>query len=323
MNTPLRLMVTTWNSICVLDVQGDLTAGATSTIHSGEGVYFGVTWSTEALFVLARRYGQDKRNTLLVFDKNLRQVDRIDLPTSIREAHQIQWHDSKIYIANTSRNTIAIFNLLTGETSEIEPIPSRVGENFNHINSLRIEGGALRFVAANRFRNSFFASVDLTNNQIMDIDAVGLSAHNIIPTPYGDFTCDSYHGALVLFRGGDWGTKQERMTTLYLLPDIPDILPLVIDMPRANFREKRGGPTFPRGLAVTQDIVFAGLSDVSKRDLRHQSPSRLIAFSGLGELADGRPSPNVKALNLGDHGAVMDVRILNAPEMGHPVAPFL
>ncbi len=323
MTMPLLLLVTTWNSVCLLEVKDDLTLGAARTIHSGEGVYFGVTWSTDRLFVLARRYPQDKRNTLIVFDKSLQQIDQIDLPHQVRESHQIQWHDNKIYIANTSRNTIAVYNLLSGETTEIEPIPSRVGENFNHINSLRIEGGKLRFVAANRFRNSFFASVDLSNNQIIDIDAVGLSAHNIIPTPYGDLTCDSYHGAFALFRGADWPAKQERMTTLYLLADIPDVMPLVIYMPRANFREKRGGPTFPRGLAVTQDFVFVGLSDVSKRELRHQSPSRLIAFSGLGDLSEGRPSANVKALNFGDHGAVMDVRILNASEMGHPVAPFL
>lgn len=319
----IELLVTCWSSVEHLVVSAsDFSVVSQRTVHSGHGIYFGVTYTEETLHVLARGYDLDKRNRILSFDKMLAQTDDIDISASVKEGHQIQRVGSEIYIANTSHNCISVLNLETKEIRHIFPLPNRQGKNFNHINSLYVQGSTLRFAAANRFRNSFFVEYDLDENRVLDIDALGLSVHNIVPTPHGLITCDSFHGAVVIWNTGfDAAGIEQGLASMHLLPDLHEVRNNYIDLARANFREQRGNPIFPRGLAVSGELLAVGLSDNNKRSLRQQSPSRVMLIDGLEACSKGAAPKRVKTIDFGSFGAVMDVRILGQADYGHPLPP--
>jgi hypothetical protein len=102
-----------------------------------------------------------------------------------------------------------------------------------------------------------------------------------------------------------------------LLPDVADCLVETIDMPRAHFRERRGASVMTRGLALTEDVMIVGLSDFSARSVRRNTPSRLMLIDGISSIYRNEKPARCKTIDLGAHGAVMEVRVVNRPDAGH------
>lgn len=317
---PIEILVTTFSAM--LHVSMDpytLSLQDVRVVHEGAGAYYSTTWDDSRYYVLARNYDQPALGCqILVFDRQFRQLSEMNCGGIIREGHQIRVVDGKLLICNTNRNCLTRVSLVDGSIDDFYPLPASVGSNFNHINSVAFYKNRLWLVAANRYRNSFFMCFDYPSMTLLEVDAVGLSAHNLIEWQGWRLTCDSFHGSLVLTRKGFDDTNTEfPMYSIHLFPDMNEILPERIVMGNGYFRERRGFPIFPRGLAVSGGFTVVGLSEITRRTMRRDSLSQIMVIDGLEEVLKGGKPNQVKTSELGRYGAVMDVRILNREDLGH------
>lgn len=137
-------------------------------IDCGKGVYYGLSWSDDYIFVAARqaRYGGDRmqqRNIILCFDRYLRFVENISPPSAIRDVHQIIFHGGKLYVISTFDDKIHILDVASRKWdiwAPFEPILPEAQDQ-HHINSIYVhedeiwlsgtkpKGGAARFAQKN------------------------------------------------------------------------------------------------------------------------------------------------------------------------------
>jgi FkbM family methyltransferase len=317
---PIELLVTTFAATLHVTLDSDSYALLDiRTIHEGAGSYFGITWDSDHFYVLARNYSQPERgNQVMVFDRNFNLLREMNCGGDIREGHQIRAVDGKLLICNTNRNCLTQVTLADDSVENFYPLPASVGSNFNHFNTLSLHDNRLWLVAANRYRNSFFMCYEWPSMKLLEVDAVGLAAHNLVEWRGWKVICDSYHGALVLTRKGADATKAEYpMHVIHLLADSNEVGVESIGMSNAFFRERRGAPVFLRGLAITDNLALVGISEFTKRAMRNESLSRLVVIDGLDRVLGGQKPSVTKTIELGRYGAVMDVRILNRKDCGH------
>ncbi len=319
----LEVLVGTATDLLLLRIErSSLRLLEKEVIHRGQGFYFGITYDSAKTYVLCRNYARDnKHNSIVVFDNALKQIEEIELKGAIREGHQMFLRDQALFICNTNKNCVSRFNLQDASVQDFYPIPKRKNRNLNHINSICLKDSSVFLVAANRFRNSFILELDLETFSMQAIDSVGLQAHNILPTSYGHIICDSFHGSVVV-----WNTSysdeglESPMYSVFLIPDENEIFVEEINQKRVAFRERRGGPIFPRGLALTDDLLLVGLSEWGKGTARLDSAGRLMLIDEFSKTIKRNKSKNISTLDLGATGAVMEVRVVNALDEGHPLS---
>lgn len=317
---PIELLVTSFSAILhVLVDPNTFELKNIQVVHEGAGAYYSATWDDKFYYVLARNYAKPALGSrILVFDRDYRQLSDINCGDVIREGHQIRLVDDILLICNTNKNCLTKIKLTDNSVEHFFPLPASRDSNFNHINSISFYGDRLWLVAANRYRNSFFMCFDYPSMTLREVDAVGLAAHNLIEWRGWRLTCDSFHGALVLTcKGVDESAVEFLMYSIHLFPDNDQIAVERIVMSNAYFRERRGVPIFPRGLAVSGNLVLVGISEITRRVMRHDSLSQIMAIDGLEKVIEGKTPGKVKASELGRYGAVMDIRILNREDLGH------
>jgi FkbM family methyltransferase len=317
---PLDLLVTTFAAL--LRVKLDPVTYSlldTKIVHEGAGSYFGITWDKQHYYILARNYDQTSLgNRILIFDRDLHLTSEIDCSEYVREGHQIRAIGDKLLICNTNRNCVTTIGLTDGLVEHFFPLPDSTGTNINHFNTLSLHDGRLWIVAANRYRNSFFMCYEWPTMRLLDVDAVGLAAHNLIEWKGWKAICDSYHGAIVLTKKGyDKDKREYPMHVMHLLADSNEVNVETIGMSSAYFRERRGAHLFPRGLAITGDLALIGISEFTKRSMRKESLSRLMVIDSLEQVARSKKPTTATTIDLGNFGAVMDIRILNRADLGH------
>lgn len=316
----IEILVTTFSAMLRVSMDPcTLSLQEVRVVHEGSGAYYSATWDDSHYYVLARNYGQPTLgNQILVFDRQFRQLGEMNCGGSIKEGHQIRLVDGCLLICNTNKNRLTKVRLADNSIEHFYPLPASRDSNFNHINSVSFYGNRLWLVAANRYRNSFFMCFDYPSMTLLEVDAVGLAAHNLIEWREWRLICDSFHGSLVLTRKGlDESRTEFPMFAIHLFPDTNEVAVERIVMSNAYFRERRGVPIFPRGLAVSGDLALVGISEITRRTMRHDSLSQILAIDGLDKILEGGKPDQVKASELGRYGAVMDVRILNREDLGH------
>lgn len=317
---PIEILVTTFSAMLhVLLDPVTLALSDERVIHEGAGAYYSSTWDHEHFYVLARNYeNPELGNRILVFDRDFCQTGEINCSGIVKEGHQIRCTNGSLFVCNTNNNCLTRIELADESVEHFYPLPGSRDSNFNHINSIAIYENRLWIVAANRFRNSFVMGFDYPSMTLMEVDAVGLAAHNILEWRGWKLICDSFHGSLVLIRKGLDDAKAEYpMFSIHLLPDTNEVLVDRIVMNNAYFRERKGVPIFPRGLAISEDLALVGISEITRRAMRRDSLSQLMAIDGLSKVLENSMPNQVRTSDLGRFGAVMDVRILNRLDYGH------
>lgn len=316
----IEILITTFSAILHASLVPDtLELRNLRVIHEGAGAYYSSTWNQDHYFVLSRNYANPELGTrILMFDQEFRQVGEINCQGSIREGHQIRLVGDNLLVCNTNNNCLTTINILDQSMKHFYPLPASRDANFNHINSISFYGDYLWLVAANRFRNSFFMCFEYPSMRLLEIDAMGLAAHNIVEWRDWKVICDSFHGSLILSRKGhDAAGTEYPFHSVHLLPDSNEVAVERIVMSNAYFRERKGVPIFPRGLALSEDLALVGISEITRRAMRQDSLSQIIAIDGLDRVIDNSPVKKVRATELGRYGAVMDIRILNRIDHGH------
>jgi len=220
--------------------------------------------------------------TIEILDKNFRQVDSVRCP-SIHDPHQAIARNRSIYVANTGRDRIEIYNNnsfssinWTGEQKDV-----------HHINTIGFDESFFYVLENNKQQRSMVKMFDLNWQPVQDV-SLGLGAHNIFRQAQALYVCSSLDRAMVRY---DLDTKE--ITEFPLL----------------------GRKWLPRGLAKGNNRFYIGLSAEGTRQERHgRLPGKLISTNKDFEIID--------TTDLEGAGQVNEVRLISELDAAHNEVPF-
>ena len=135
------LLVTTTVAAWVLETG----SGQARRIHEGSGVYYGVSFSEDTLFIACRQavVGAEREmqdNVILCFDRNLVQRQVLRAPWPIRDVHQIFCHDATLYVCATYDDAVLTYDLVERSWHRWHPFGQSNGlPDQHHINSILVD----------------------------------------------------------------------------------------------------------------------------------------------------------------------------------------
>ena len=255
----------------------DTDKGQISTLRSGDGYYFGITFKN-GIVVTTHTGGY-----LQYFSSHTR--PRITLPHLV-QPHQIEWVEDHILVANTGRNCISVYDDRGSFCRDVylnsiqwdDKDRNREG---NHFNSVHRIGDRIYVVAHNYERPSDVWTLSWPELQVIEQKATGAGwAHNIWIGEWGMVICDSRNGGLHEVQSGKTLWKSEEQ------------------------------PVMTRGLAVSADHVFVGCSAHSQRKERYWKDGGIWIF-------DRKTLRVVEKIILPGVGDVQEIRLVGSPDPCH------
>lgn len=220
--------------------------GVERVLHEGAGVYYGITWSPERLYVIAR--GRDPR--MLVYDgeRQLEEPPPLYLGApGYSGPHQIHWYEGRLYVTNTTLNRVEVWDELVGAGAEIR-FECPAGRDVDHINSIWRDP-----------ETSLFYVVEHRTKRIRVMNAIGRVKRTISLT--GSYLEAGIHNVFV------------KDLVLYTLCAKGVVLHDFVD--GSTQLVKIDGAGYLRGLAVTANVFFVGDSEFQPRDQRYQGVSKM------------------------------------------------
>ncbi len=103
------------------------------TVQKGRGLYYGITWDEEFIYVVSRT---SEPHRVQVLDSSLTPVGYVPFRNMGLDPHQAHYHDRVLYVANRDRRCIQCWDFDT--TREYSTITS---SRDNHYNSIWIQYG--------------------------------------------------------------------------------------------------------------------------------------------------------------------------------------
>lgn len=205
--------------------------GKRRILHEEGGVYYGITWSSDRLYVLWRNF--KKGAVILVYNTGFELIDQIDLGKHM-DGHQILYLRGKIFITNTAENDVAELVLKDRQIRNLKLTP--FGYDHNHINGLSyIDEDHVWVLYANGKieGNSQMKKLDLSREEIVEDISVGNQIHNYLD----GYITSSYDFEVFRYR----------------------------DAERSNAIELEG---WLRGMDYVDDVLLVGSSVISEREDR-------------------------------------------------------
>lgn len=243
----MSLLVSTSFSLLELDAANRKVR----RIHQGKGLYYGIAVAHEQkrVYVAARKRmvsslvpQEEERGEIIVFNFDLKEIDRVMAPFPLRDMHQIAWHGKKLWVTCSYDNLIAIWD---GDAWEVwYPLGKRVdGEgDVHHYNSLMFEDNLVWILAHNRGPSELLGFAEHDRALVQRV-SLGNQAHNIWRENAELFTCSSGEGRVLGYEGSSIATEQ-----------------------------------FPRGYALYKNERFVGISEIAERGQRDFSDGRILIF---------------------------------------------
>jgi len=266
----MKLLVTTSKSVLTVGTEN----GQTHVVHSGKGLYYGIAYSHNAIFIAARNSNDcfdylgrqhNENGEILVFDFTMKQVGSLRAPFPLRDMHQILYSDGKLWITCSFDNMVAVFDFRHWQRWYPSEDERERGKDIHHFNSL-YRAGRDFYVLGHNFGASDIWRFSYPGLQLKEKIRLGNQAHNIWLDGQELYTCDSQYGLVV-------GNHASRNTI--------------------------GG--FSRGAVMTADRIYIGTSDVAERESRDQVSSRIVVFDRKWRLVD--------EWIIDGHGQLLDMRI--------------
>lgn len=271
----MRYLVTTSHALLSVDSAN----GAIEPVHSGDGLYYGITSDDRFVYVAARRRlvsaahaREDERGCILVFTRDLVPVDVWEAPFPLRDMHQILWWRGRLWISCTFDNLIAMTDGRSWQRWYPAGLPRNEPYDTHHFNSLTAADDRLVVLAHNHGRSElhFF---DAETLRLLDRFVLGHQAHNVWRHDGEWLTCNSGKRGIVGSHG---------------------------------FRLRAG--RFPRGHASTREEIAIGLSERTERHRRDYARGTVNIYDRRWRLR--------KRLDLGHCGLVLDIHPWQAGEAG-------
>lgn len=275
-----NILVSTSRSFMAINLDN----GAYEIIDRGNGLYYGITYSDNQIYVAARRgeVGSEKERELedgeiIVYDFNKQLLQRLKPSFSLRDMHQIQFYNFWLWICCTFDNKLAVYDGTTWH--EWFPNPN-INYDYNHFNSLTFEENDsniyIYILAHNLHRNSeiwkfvypklSFGSFQVSDIKLIDKQDLGVQSHNIFLRESEVYTCSSGEGSIIS---------------------------------NYNFSIKLG--KFTRGLAVTDELIIVGISELSERKKRSFTTSYIVVLD--------RSWKFIKGIKMPEEGIITELRI--------------
>jgi hypothetical protein len=237
----MKVIVSSRFSVDVVDmVNSDFVTVRTSD-HDFH--YYGITWNDEYMFLSKVKMDDSYTSFIDILDENLEYVDTIS-PVGLFDAHQIIYHDDKLWATSTRTNSIAIIDS-DWNVKHWYPIPKFAGSDVSHFNSIWFDEYMVYIVAHNNNVSAVHVFFYPSLEPVAVINA-GLDAHNV----YVHNDC-----IVTLSSGEGIGVSNE---------------PKTYNLPENNF---------PRGLSVGHSYAIVGLSEnVFDREERHRERKGAIQY---------------------------------------------
>lgn len=249
------------------------------TIHTGLGPYYGLTWDREQMYVASQ-----KRGCILVFDKDLNVTGRLKAE-KLKGLHQIGYFNGKLYICESRRNRLRIWD---GERLETWNYTGTT-EDRDHINSVWSDGEKL-YVGEHRKRKGARVQVfDFNLNLLETINGLGHELHNVYVEKGKLHICWSKRGCLLV---RNLENQDERHIDL-----------------RKHFEEG-----YPRGLARTRNRWYVGMSRLAVRSERHLGRAAILVLDD--------DFNHLKTIPLEQQGQIYEVRATTGVDRAHNRLPF-
>lgn len=274
----MLLLLTTSQSFLLLDTD----TGEADVLDTGRGLYYGIARHGEHVYVAARHRlvsstvpQEQERGEILVFDRKLRPAGTLQAPFPLRDLHEIGWHEGKLYATCSFDNLIAVYDGASKRWEQWYPLGDANAGDANHFNSFLFEQGRIWILAHNRGPSELIAFSLDDRRRLEHID-MGDCGHNMWREDGAMYTCSSSEGRIRNDRG---------------------------------FVHETGG--FPRGVAMTPQARYIGVSGLAERAQRDMSTGKLVVRA---------PDWSARCeIELEGEGLVLDVQAL--PEGFAPDRP--
>lgn len=271
--------------------------GRELVLHTGEGAYYGITWSPDQLFVVARG---NQPSRMRAFAANMWPLD--DLPfvhmgQDDDGPHQALWWDGVLYVTNTQRNRV---EMVKDGVDAVEYLAwGQMDGDHDHINSIwRDPDDGIFYVVKHR-KQERPKRIRVLDGDLNLLDTIEIDLDCLVdgPTHCGLHNVYVEDGLLI--------TLGPSQIILVDCNEKADEFPLPGVVKNRHYL---------RGLARSPDYFFVGVSAAMPRGERHYGPSRILVLdSNLTVLDEIHLSR--------EFGQIMEIRIVNAPDEAHNGVP--
>jgi hypothetical protein len=258
--------------------------GSFSTIHSGSGLYYGVSWDDEKIYLGCRDYKDSADGTrhscVLTLNANYEVTGR--LPFEFPDIHQILYTQNALYVTYPSKDLIV--SVKDGIFKEHDWLCT--GRDVHHLNSIFFDGNDFWICyhnLSNRVDYSKKSQVVCLDNKLFhvhEVHEIGKSIHNVFVDDKYIYVCNSNAGSLL---------RMSRVT---------------------NFIDEVTVGMWSRGIAVTDKYILVGSSKKGPRGDRVTGDARV-------HLLDRDTMRVVDSRTFKDSGALFGIRIIDQKDYAH------
>ena len=200
-------------------------------------------------FTIDKFYNKSTDLILHFYDPiNNRSVENVTIK-NIYDVHQIFYHNKKIYLTDTGKNRVQVYNCETKKIdSFIDVGPDR--KNYNHVNAIYVDKNRILIGLNNGNKEN------LKNAQIIEIIPKNISNNNQDAFNIGKIIelKDIFHTHDIEKIGDDYFFSASEDGNLVSLNQLSVIKKL---------------PVWTRGITKSKDYIFVGKSGTASRKLRH------------------------------------------------------
>ena len=273
------LLVTTTRALWLLD----LATGLARLIDEGRGVYYGISFSADHVFIACRQaaVGSNRdiqANVILRFDKRLQPAGVLVPPLPIRDVHQILHTAGTLFVCATYDDTVMTCELASGRWDAWQPFGPSATQDRHHINSVAVDGADL-LLAGNR-PHGWFARFG-PDRRLVAHQPLGAGTHNVWTEDGRIHVCSSDEGAV----RAEGGLSQPIVEQGWL-----------------------------RGIAKGHEARYFGVSQNLVRGVRDRSDCMILAVDAGGA--------TVRRFSFHDFGMLHDLRVLDRPDDTHNEVAF-
>lgn len=267
----MNILITTNQSILLFDLQ----KFSYQIIHTGLGLYFGITKDNINYYIGCRNRLINQKSILeeqcsiLVLNKKFKEVTRIYCNLPLKDIHGITFFDNKLFCTNTFYNSILIYCLIQKKWYEWRPEELEYGEDINHINYIKIYNGYI-YLSCHNFADSQVNIYEYHTKKLIKSIKIGKHIHDLFLYYNKIFINSSLTGEL-----------------LYL----EDI----------NFKQQicDNNIYYNRGLYLSNKYNIIGLTLINDIEKRDNSDSKLNIYTNTFSL--------IKQVNIIQQGMILDI----------------
>jgi len=239
----------------------DLETGEAVPIHTKKGLYFGISYSDDMIFVAARNNRnpfnyldtQDLEyasGSILVFNYNLDLVGEITIPTlttvvTLRDLHQLMFFDGELWAICALDNVICRYDSQKWDYWFPSPNKKHRWKDIHHFNSLWLDFDFKSlYVLAHKRSLSEIWKFSYPELNLQETYKLGEHGHSIWKLNHDIYTCDSKGESVVSLKG---------------------------------FKLHVGD--FTRGVAISDKFFVIGSSDIAERNKRQLSSGKINVYN--------------------------------------------